>query len=55
MVTSTRRFWLARGTMILALALAFAAPLSAQDKFIVVASTTSTEDSGLFKYLLPFF
>jgi tungstate transport system substrate-binding protein len=27
----------------------------AQEKFIVVASTTSTEDSGLFKYLLPLF
>ncbi len=30
-------------------------PVIAQDKFIVVASTTSTEDSGLFKYLLPLF
>ncbi len=27
----------------------------AQDKFIVVASTTSTEQSGLFKHLLPRF
>src|ERR1043165_8589375 len=27
----------------------------AQDKSIVVASTTSTEDSGLFGYLLPLF
>ena len=32
---------------------AFAA--AAQDKFIVVASTTSTEQSGLFGYLLPIF
>jgi len=33
------------------------APLSAgaQQKFIVVASTTSTEQSGLFGYLLPIF
>lgn len=31
------------------------APAFAQEKFIVVASTTSTEDSGLFKYLLPLF
>jgi len=31
------------------------APVSAQDKFIVVASTTSTEQSGLFGYLLPAF
>ena len=29
--------------------------VSAQDKSIVVASTTSTEDSGLFNYLLPLF
>src|SRR6202008_3670733 len=35
-------------------ALLFAAPQSyAQDKSIVVASTTSTQDSGLFEYLLP--
>jgi tungstate transport system substrate-binding protein len=27
----------------------------AQDKSIVVASTTSTQDSGLFEYLLPIF
>ena len=27
----------------------------AQDRFITVASTTSTEDSGLFGYLLPIF
>jgi len=30
-------------------------PASAQDKSIVVASTTSTEDSGLFGHLLPLF
>ncbi len=30
-------------------------PASAQDKSIVVASTTSTQDSGLFDYLLPIF
>jgi tungstate transport system substrate-binding protein len=30
-------------------------PAFAQDKFIVVASTTSTENSGLFKYILPIF
>jgi tungstate transport system substrate-binding protein len=30
-------------------------PISAQDKSIVVASTTSTQDSGLFEYLLPIF
>src|SRR5260221_2739016 len=31
------------------------APACAQDKSIVVASTTSTQDSGLFEYLLPIF
>ena len=37
-------------------AVLFAAPPSfAQDKSIVVASTTSTRDSGLFEYLLPKF
>jgi len=35
--------------------LAFAAPAAAQDKSIVVASTTSTEQSGLFKHILPLF
>jgi tungstate transport system substrate-binding protein len=30
-----------------------ATPVLAQDKSIVVASTTSTQDSGLFEYLLP--
>src|SRR5512140_1274819 len=29
------------------------APASAQDQAIIVASTTSTQDSGLFNYLLP--
>lgn len=31
------------------------APAMAQDKSIVVASTTSTQDSGLFSYILPLF
>jgi len=39
-------------TAITALLTTFA---GAQEKAIVVASTTSTEDSGLFKYLLPIF
>src|SRR5690606_22940457 len=30
-------------------------PAQAQDKFITVASTTSTENSGLFKHILPIF
>jgi tungstate transport system substrate-binding protein len=33
----------------------FAAPVHAQDKSIVVSSTTSTQDSGLFSYILPLF
>ena len=36
-------------------ALLFSASATAQDKFIVVASTTSTEQSGLFSRLLPAF
>src|SRR3546814_1794242 len=38
--------------------LAFAgatAPAAAQDKFIIVQSTTSTQNSGLFDYMLPLF
>ncbi len=31
------------------------APTFGQDKFITVASTTSTENSGLFKHILPMF
>ena len=34
---------------------AIGAPALAQDKFIVMASTTSTEQSGLFPHLLPAF
>src|SRR5437899_3382260 len=40
--------------MMLAMLL-LAAPAAVQDKFVVVASTTSTQDSGLFGYLLPLF
>ncbi len=40
--------------LVLALLL-FGLATAAQDKFITVASTTSTEQSGLFKYLLPIF
>ena len=36
-------------------ALASSAPATAEDRSIVVASTTSTQDSGLFGYLLPIF
>ena len=37
------------------IALVAAAPALAQDKSIVVASTTSTQDSGLFGHILPVF
>jgi tungstate transport system substrate-binding protein len=40
---------------IVALLVAFALPAEAADRFITVASTTSTEQSGLFKHLLPIF
>jgi len=39
----------------LAASAAFALPTHAQDKSIVVASTTSTEQSGLFGHILPTF
>jgi tungstate transport system substrate-binding protein len=46
-------------TLILVSVVAFAAvsatPATAQEKSIVVASTTSTQDSGLFEYVLPLF
>jgi len=43
------------GRLLLSVALLAALPALAQEKFIVVASTTSTEQSGLFGYLLPIF
>ena len=49
-IDASRRF-------VLVLALGLAGPLgaSAQDKSIIVASTTSTQDSGLFGHILPLF
>lgn len=52
----TRRFL--RGLALgagLGLALGTAPGAHAQDKFITVASTTSTEQSGLFSHILPEF
>lgn len=37
------------------LILALSGPVFAQDKSIIVASTTSTQDSGLFGHILPMF
>jgi tungstate transport system substrate-binding protein len=50
MLTRCKLIAMAFGPMVLA-----ASPAWAQDKSIVVASTTSTQDSGLFEYLLPIF
>ena len=43
------------GAALLAAASVYVAPALAQEKFITVASTTSTEQSGLFGYLLPIY
>ena len=43
------------GVLLMTLALSVASPASLAQKFITVASTTSTEQSGLFKHLLPIF
>jgi len=40
---------------VLGATLAATAAARAEDRYIVVSSTTSTENSGLFKYLLPIF
>jgi tungstate transport system substrate-binding protein len=44
-----RRFMIAAATLLVAL------PAAAQERFITVASTTSTEQSGLFGHILPIF
>ncbi len=44
-----------RAALAAALVLSLATAAQAQDKFIVMASTTSTEQSGLFAHLLPAF
>ena len=51
MVIARRTF----AALLVALASLSAFAVQAQQKFIVVASTTSTEQSGLFGYLLPIF
>ena len=48
MVTARRGF-------LAAVLFAVALPATAQERFITVASTTSTEQSGLFGYLLPIY
>ena len=49
---STRRRWI--GALVFGLA-AVVLPAQAQERYIVMASTTSTEQSGLFGHLLPKF
>jgi tungstate transport system substrate-binding protein len=51
-VVTARRAFLHACAAVLAVA---ALPAAAQEKFITVASTTSTEQSGLFKHILPAF
>jgi tungstate transport system substrate-binding protein len=51
-VVTTRRLAIA---FALASAVALHGPAHAQEKFITVASTTSTEQSGLFGFILPIF
>jgi tungstate transport system substrate-binding protein len=51
-VVNARRLLLAACAAALS---SLALPTFAQDKFITVASTTSTEQSGLFKHILPIF
>ena len=41
--------------IVLAVLLGLALPAQAQERYITVASTTSTEQSGLFRHLLPIF
>jgi len=52
MVTLSRRIFLASALLLIT---AFAGSIRAEDRFITIASTTSTQDSGLFEYLLPIF
>jgi len=49
------RRWLLGLLAAIGLSLPLILPASAGDRFITVASTTSTENSGLFKYLLPIY
>lgn len=50
-----RRTIPAAAAALVAVLLAAPPPARAQERFITVASTTSTQDSGLFGYLLPIF
>ena len=55
LVHSTVKFAAGLATLSAFLALAVPPIANAEEKFIVVASTTSTQDSGLFTHILPIF
>src|SRR5215212_7126277 len=55
MMWNEKQMLMQRRSLILVAGLLFATPLAAQDRSIVVASTTSTQDSGLFGHILPMF
>jgi hypothetical protein len=50
-----RRHWMLLGVLAAAFGAASTLAAVADDRFITVASTTSTENSCLFRYLLPLF
>ena len=50
-----RRSFLTFAAAATAAGLAWGNPAGAEDKFIIVQSTTSTQNSGLFDYMLPIF
>jgi tungstate transport system substrate-binding protein len=54
-LNSSMRIVFALCVSLLILVLLGVAPVQAQDRSIVVASTTSTQDSGLFGHILPLF
>lgn len=54
-MTTTLRRWLVPAALAAAILLALAPPAAAQERSITIASTTSTEQSGLFGHILPAF
>ncbi len=54
-MTTTLRRWLVPAALAASVFLALAPPAAAQERSITIASTTSTEQSGLFGHILPAF
>lgn len=54
-MTTTLRRWLVPAALAASILLALAPPAAAQERSITIASTTSTEQSGLFGHILPAF